>query len=738
VDWVRQNLDLFASPVADAAARLPASDAQALGPLSMHPDFVPPSPETPPPAAHPNIPAPPLLSEHPDLKQRVIPTPQGEMVIELAQQGGPTTARDPNIPPPSEPPVGPTIAQLPASPNSLVADMASVHVSIPRNATVTFTGSKGRTFDVAVDVNGRVAFSAPSPPVQEITFSGGGGKGAALPGAVRALQESHVLDNVKVLNGASVGSMTAALVAAGISAADFAEIGNDPTTGATISEGRSAAGLLVKGIFGSRLSGKGLEDIMRAKIGASVHNQIKKTQDAGVADQQTAGTLNEIDQKILKGGAVTFADLRTLSKIIPDIKELNIAGTYLADDSAHPGRIESKGKPQLAIFNADTEPDLDVAIAVHASAALPPVFDPVNIKLSCGITARFEDGGVMNNAPTSDLVGARRSVDPMPMAGKMTFVFEGEDDVIQKGYAIPERKRLNDFFCAAPNSAAEYAKKRGLAENPQDVVRVPLKFDMPGSNGKPGAQKDFSSLVGGTLNMNMPIDDKIALQGKTEEATNAYIQKRNAPRTTNFSSVNQMLDSVSDEDLTVMASSGFADAQAEQVFRGAVKAGVQALEGIAKDAKATDLQNGPIRAALDELNQLADGDEDRLAYIGRELNRSGRLDPLMTLAKSTGDQGVDALKAGVAVQVALNVQDRVQTVRREMIYPKMVSETSPGLTSALMASVDNVLRMAKTPKQFDDAINALIDHFNSKSDITGLYGHKKFAAELRQYLFEHK
>jgi hypothetical protein len=88
--------------------------------------------------------------------------------------------------------------------------------------------------------------------------------------------------------------------------------------------------------------------------------------------------------------------------------------------------------------------------------------------------------------------------------------------------------------------------------------------------------------------------------------------------------------------------------------------------------------------------------------------------------------------------VALNVQDRVRTVRREVIYPKMVNETTPGLTRALMATVDNVLRMAQTPKQFDDAIKALIDHFDNKSDITGLHGHKRFAAELGQYLFDHK
>ena len=661
----------------------------------------------------------------------------------------PPSGASSNLVPDVLPPRSSTASQLPLGGS---ANMAPVRPAIPIGEKTTFTSASGRSFEIVVGKDGRVAMSAPPPPVQEITFSGGGGKGAALPGAVQALQESGILKDAKVLNGASVGSMTAALVAAGITAEDFTEMGNDPSTGEKISQGRGAKELLAKGIFGSPLSGQGLEEMMRRKIGASVRKQIENFKKDRELDQETAQTLNRIWSKVQNDiygddypgyvehpdQGVTFGDLRALSKIIPDIKDLNIAGTYMADDSS--GTMENKGKPQLAIFNADTTPNLDIAVAVHASAALPPVFAPVEINLPSGVKARFEDGGVMNNAPTSDLVAAKRSVDPMPTAGKMTFVFEGEDDVIQQGPdgVPPTRKRLNDFFSAAPNSAAEFAKKRGLAQRPEDVVKVPLKFQMPAPNGGQGVLKDFSTLSGGTLNMNMPVDDKLVLQKETKQATEAYLEQRKQPKTTTFASTGQMLNSVSDDDLSVLVRDGFPGAKEVSVFRnGVVKPAVERLEQIAVRAKAADLQIGTeVRQVFDELSRLANGDKDRLDFIGRELNRSGKLDSLMTLAGSEGDQGLDVLKAGVAVQVGLNVQSRAQAVSREVIYPKMMT-TSMTVPSggALLRKVDDVLRTAKTPKQFDEAIDALIEHFGKKSDVTGLHGHKDFVAELWKYKY---
>jgi exoenzyme U len=621
------------------------------------------------------------------------------------------------------------------------------HASIKPDTKISFASTQDRSFDIIVASDGKVEMSAPPPPVREITFSGGGGKGAALPGAVAALIESNVLKDAKVLNGASVGSMTAALVAAGITAKDFTRISNDPKTGAAISQGRGAAGLLMKGaILKNPLSGEGLESLMRREIGLSIVKHIQTFKKTQRPDNQTAKTLEQIKTKAtlcqigLQGG-VTFGDLQTLSSIIPDIKELNIAGTFMsgtfkAGDNSN-RTIEQKGRPQLFIFNADTTPDLDIAVAVHASAALPPVFGTVDIDLPSGVAARFEDGGVMNNAPSSELVGAKRSVDPMPTSGKMTFVFEGEDDVIQKGPAVllPTRKPMNDFFSGAPNSAAEYAKKRGLAEHPEDVVTVPLKVRTPAPNGGQGPLKDFSTLVGGTLNMNMSVEDKVSLQRESKDATKAYLAQRKQPRTTTFESVNQMLNIVSDGDLAAMAKNGFPGAGEEVQFRSGVTSAVTQLERIAAGAKAADLQGGSVRELLDALHQLANGDQDRLGFVARELNRSGKLDPLMTLAESSGDQGLDVLQAGVTVQVGLNVQARCQFVLREVIYPKMVKQDMRGCSGALLRTAENMLRAATTTGEVDYVLDALVEHFREALEVNDWSGDSEFASELRTYKY---
>ncbi len=612
--------------------------------------------------------------------------------------------------------------------------VGSVQSGVPTGPKTKVKGAGGRELDISIGTDGRVAMTYPPPPMQEITFSGGGGKGSALPGAVKALQELGALKEAKVLNGASVGSMTAALVAAGITAEDFKTISNDPHTGEVISQGRGTVGLVLKGIAGDRLSGDGLENLMRQTIGQSVQKQIKKYLSTGTPDPQVLATLQQIDGKIARGGGVTFGELRTLSKVIPDIKELNVAGTFMADDSGTPGKMEKTGKPQLAIFNADTEPDLDIATAVHASAALPPVFQPVNIRLSSGVTARFEDGGVMNNAPTTDLVGAKRSLDPMPDGGKMAFVFEGDDDEVLQGDATPEFKAMNDRFSKAPNSAAEYAKKRGLADRPEEVVKVPLKFTVPGKNGKKGKEKDFSSFTSGTLNMNMKVEDKLALQDVTEKATQAYLDKRNEPKTTKFDSVTQMLNCVSREDLAAMAQDDFPGAKEELEFRDAVSDAVKTLEATAQGAKAGDLQGGKVRTALDALNQLAGGDVDRLGFVARELNRSGKLDPLMTLAKASGNQGLDVLKAGVAVANALDSKSRAQFVLREAVYPKLVKEKAKTSSAAVLRQMDNMLRTAATPEDVNEALSIGVDHFSTRTGIRKRPRDAEFAAELTNYL----
>ncbi len=618
--------------------------------------------------------------------------------------------------------------QGPAAPQGAVAPAA------PSGTKTSFVAKDGKKLDVVLGKDGRVAFTADPPPIQEITFSGGGGKGAALPGAVTALQETGVLKEAKVLHGASVGSMTAAVLAAGMSAEAFTKLGND-----------TKMGPIVQGsdILPIHLDGDGLETFVRDQIGGSVHGQIatflKKNAGDGAdgakaasgIDPATLATVQQIDGKIGRGGGVTFGDLRTLSKLIPEIKELAISGTMMGDDSAAPGKIE-KGKPQLAIFSADTEPDLDVARAVHASAALPPVFKPVNIKLSSGVTASFQDGGVMNNAPTSDLIGAERQLDPVPDAGKMTFVFESDAaKSMVKGEATPSLSRINDLVSAAPNSAAEYAEERGLADKPEDIVVVPLKFKGPWYK-----RTDFSGFIGGTVNFDIPKDARLKLQSMTKDATLAHVKNRQMPETREFGSAAEMLNSVGRSDLETMAAADFPGAKDELAFRDNVTDALKALEGFTAGAKSGALKQGPLQAALKSLNDLAKGDTNRLAYIGREMNRSGKLDPLLDLAKSSGDHALAVLDAGVAVADALAAKSHAETVLREVIYPKMVTENPKGVGGTVLRQVDNKLRAVRTPPEFNAALTIAIKHFATKSDFLDRHGHHAFAAELQTYVMK--
>ncbi len=591
-----------------------------------------------------------------------------------------------------------------------------VKAAIPAGTKTSLVSPAGKRIEIEIGADGRVALTKDPPPVREITFSGGGGKGAALPGAVQALEATGTLAETQVFHGASVGSMTAAMLAAGMTAAEFTRIGNDTKMGPIIKAGD---------ILPLKLSGDGLEAFIRKAIGSSVHGRIDAYVKDPAADPANVAAAKAIDAKIASGGPVTFGDLRTLSKFVPGVKELVVSGTMMGDDSAKPGKI-ADGQPQLAIFNADTEPDLDVARAVHASAALPPVFKPVDIKLSSGVTARFQDGGVLNNAPTSDLIGSDPGLDPVPEAGKMTFVFEEEASrQILKGEATPNRSRINDLIAKAQNSAAEYAKNRGLADRPEDVVMVPLKFDGPWYK-----RTDFSGFIGGTINFDINKEARLKLQDMTAEATRAHVEQRKQPQSWAFGSTEEMLCCVGREDLATMAAGNVPGAADALAFRDAALAEIAKLEKLA--AVPDPLADPAVRAAFDQLDTLAAGDADRTAFIGRELNRSGKLGPLLDKAPKGAVGG--ALAAGAAVASALEAHEHAQIILRDLVYPKMVRESPKKPSGMVLKQVDTILRGAKSAEEVNRALNIAIKHFEKKFDPAGISGHRAFAAALKSRL----
>lgn len=629
---------------------------------------------------------------------------------------------DPGVAPPG----GATLFDRPPS-------GAPITPAMPIGPAQQFHGAGGRALGIMRAQDGRVALTAPPPPVRAITFAGGGGKGAALPGAVRALQESGTLKDVTEVSGASVGSMTAALVAAGCSADEFAEFANDPRLAEGIKEGRSMVGALVHG----GLTGEGMRGLMRAKLDDTLRKRIteylEQTSQAG--GQPDPGVLALLSRLSSNAAGPTFGDLRQLAKTIPTVKELSVSATYMCELDSK-GEPVAQDKPQLVMFTASTEPALEVAIAVQASAALPPVFKPVDIKLSSGITARFQDGGVLNNVPSADSVGAKRDLDPMPESGSINFVFESEAtrEALQ-GKATPERSRLSDWISNAPNSAANYATYRGLAEKPEDIVMVPLVFSVPAKNAGDKAQtKDFSGLLSGTVNFDIAGDDRAKLQEMSETATLAHLAKRQEPATRVFDSNDQMLMSISRADLEGLAREGAEGAREALEFRDA------ALAIIARLSKLADAMSGKpakeiaaskeVQDGVAELERLAGGVKEREGFVGREMNRSGALDRMIAAGNASGE----VMQAAAAVQDALNARAQARTILQDALYPRLVKEDKGGVNATVLLQVEAKLRRAATTREVRAAVQVAIKHYAGKRDLLGVHGYKEFAAELGGYV----
>lgn len=619
-----------------------------------------------------------------------------------------------------------------------------------------FVGDDGRNLTVAKSPTGGILFTAPPPPVREITFSGGGGKGMALAGAVKALQENDVLKDAKVITGASVGSMTAALVAAGITADEFTEIANAQETTDRIVEGTGGTkgGLLKRAIANKKntgdaspLTGQGLENVVREVIDATLNKRMQEYKDdCEKSGKKVDPNVSRISQILaLNKDGATFMDMRQLSAVIPAIKETVITGTYTtelgtSDKESEKGFKNENESGQLYVFSADSEPKLPVAIAVHASASFPAAFKPVDIKLASGLTVRFIDGGVMNNTPTRSSIGNDRKLDPVPQERGISFVFEDTDGVssgLLQGKVTPsvgKGARVIDWFVGSNHKGAEYGKDSDLALRPEEIVVVPLLLPP-----KPGSKKPEFDMRGGTLEFNVPDDIKLKFQKNTENATQAQIDREKQPKTREFASDSQMFVSVTMSDLKTMEKSKYPGAAEAVVFRDRVAEMIQKIvDGVAKAVKkdggktADALRDKDVTMALAELDTLAGNDVDFQGYVGREMNR-GSLDNLIDAMDKTAPP-TEAMKAVFAVSNALRVQTWGDNVLKEVIYPKMKRQNEGGSGLQTLLQVEDLIRKAKTPAQLNAALKIGIDHFAKKPDARPRRGHKELAEDLKRRL----
>jgi len=253
--------------------------------------------------------------------------------------------------------------------------------------------------------------AAQNQPFKCASFSGGGAKGAIYSGAHEALSKGGILKNLDAVAGSSAGSLTAAMIATGISTEKYKQITKDTNLKGLLGEGflvnkdgkpllnllkntiRSNISEFLENADISNLCSQRLEQIDKQKLAAESLPQSEKEETLSELTRQEDVLLNIIssDGKLIEDikekaldpeGKILFKDLAMLRVIAPDtFKDLVVTATR-------------RDTGDLEIFYSRNTPDVEIALACRASASIPIVFEPVTIN-----GKQYVDGGYRDNLP---------------------------------------------------------------------------------------------------------------------------------------------------------------------------------------------------------------------------------------------------------------------------------------------------------------------------------------------------
>lgn len=539
--------------------------------------------------------------------------------------------------------------------------------------------------------DGSVQLRIDRPAIRQLVFSGGGAKGAAYPGAIQALQQQGVLAGVKTLSGSSAGAITASVLACGLSAEEFTELSNTLDFQA-----------LVGGRFQAEATG--LENVIRDKGRESVLGHIGRYLESHAATP----ALTEIRNRLQEGGGVTFGDLRTLSRLIPEIKELRCTGTAMID-----------GHGQLAVFSADATPDMDIAKAAHISGSFPYVFRQVEHEMPYGLSHHFQDGGVMLNIPVDGIVDPEVAREPLPSSDQIVFGFESEGLRQVISNHVPEKRggllsRLKDWVVGADNSARGYFQQRELQNYRDQLVMVRLTNE----------EGSFTGLKNGTLNFGMSESAKRALQRDLAQDVGAHLQRRqDEPLSVRFESLDQALYALDESDLQALLlsddlSQRAAITNALQFRRDADRDIDELTAAVASQSGGRlDMGNEALSGALARLDRLADGNPDKLAYLARRLNRPEATDAqrLLDHGRYHGDAGSRTLGAALQEAGRRDARTAATTLVRELVYPARFRAMQSGHNAVVLSRVEAALRRAESRAEINAALDDLIANYRHRS-----------------------
>lgn len=605
------------------------------------------------------------------------------------------------------------------SPSAIGPTPPSVKPGAAKNVLLHQAGERKVT--LSRDDQGRIDLTVSPPPVTQLVLSGGGAKGIAYPGVVKALEESGALPGVRSISGSSAGGLSAALLASGMTADEFTELSNDLDLTALMNSSNAVVSWLqdkssqvgkwlgklnrkVQTAFNvvPRLGAKAeqMEELVRTKARATV---LARIAESGATAHLPS--VQAIADKLKAGGVVTFMDLQVLSRHIPAIKEVSITGT---------GTFE--GRSQLVVFNASLTPDMDIARAAHISAALPVVFKaPVEQGHGFqvdGETNTIQDGGLLLNTPVDGLYQHPFPDSPLNRPEHLILRFETVSPQSRgsKTSALADRALGVNF--TAHEQLNEARIKKDYSE--QTVV-LPLKSD----------QGDHSGFFTGTVNFTLPAAVKKQLQDNARKAVGEHQAQRSQAREHHrFESIESAVLAMDDNLLAGVEATLAQDNGAADVLR------------FRRQAKEVLAQ---LHQAIAEVNDT----QDRLEITPRLASVLRNLDALVThpayaewLAKQLNApdntnfqqllQVAAKLPRDTVSRVLLGAVDEMK--RRDVavvagnfisnvLYPTLFQAGQPDANVELLRRAERDLGKATTPEAFNRVLDDLIEHYVARGKV---------------------
>lgn len=589
-------------------------------------------------------------------------------------------------------------------------------------------GATDRSITLVRNEDGSVQVSMNRPPITILVLSGGGAKGVAYSGFVDTLEANGVMKLIKKITGASAGAISAALLGSGMNHAGFDRISdkitlvkllNSSEPEVSIWQNRlSKLGEQLKNIplaqllcdLLPRLGSKGipLEELIREESCAALLQRCKEHTIPLSEDAQKAVANVEHHQY------VTFADLATLSKEIPQIKTVEITGTAMFEEGT-----------QLVVFSADLTPDMDIAVAAHISASLPVVFSKPTLQgqpfQPMGTTTAFADGGILNNTPVPAIYNPVTAMSQIPDGEHLILVFEAEesDQEIQRGTGI---SNMIDRLLKAPHTASSVWNAEQLKRFIEHRVVVPLKFK----------KEDYSDLLNGTVNFSMSEETKNFLQEELRKAVQTYLDERNATQQTySFASIREALLAFDDETLKQLSAELEHDEACAEViaFRRHAQLALKELKKAIQAANKTFSKLEPtpeMHMPIWALDQLAD-QPDQLEWLAKRLNHGNDPDFMQFLqAAAEWDKGAPSAISVVTHHAIekMHLQDvatRAHNVVQHVLSPARFLSGQPNTNIKLINGAIRELQEVHDPKTSKNSLEQKIAFNNSLERVIANY-----------------